>query len=52
MQRREPGSVYVLFRVFHIDKAEIGLKIFVDPEAARQRGELNFTVNTWAVRAV
>lgn len=52
MQRREPGSVYVLFRVFNIDKVEIGLKIFVDPEIARQRGELNFTVNTWAVRAV
>jgi hypothetical protein len=50
MQRGDPLNVYVLFRVFNIDQARVGLKIFVDPEAARQRGELNFTVDTWAVR--
>jgi hypothetical protein len=51
MQRRDPDNIYVIFRVFNVDKPEIGLKVFVDPETARLRGELNFTVDTWAVRA-
>ena len=50
MQRPSDNEIYILFRVFNIDKAQIGLKIFVDPEMARQRGELNFTVDTWAVK--
>ena len=50
MQQRSSENIYVLFRVFNIDKADIGLRIFVDPEMARQRGELTFTVDTWAGR--
>jgi hypothetical protein len=49
MQERN-SDIYLLFRVFNIDKADIGLRIFVDPELARQRGELTFTVDTWAGR--
>lgn len=50
-QPRDGGEIYMLFRVFNVDKSSIGLKIFVDPETARQNGELDFKEHTWAVKA-
>ena len=46
---RAPLHVYVIFRVFNL-KGKIGLRVYVDPEAARLRGELNFSIDNWAVK--
>jgi hypothetical protein len=48
---RARSRVYVILRVFNLE-GQIGLRIFVDPEAARLRGELNFSANQWAVEIV
>ncbi|KAF8865581.1 hypothetical protein BDZ45DRAFT_641278 [Acephala macrosclerotiorum] len=44
-------NIYVLFRVFSLE-GRIGLQVYVDPESARLAGQLEFNVDTWAVRAV
>ena len=43
-----PPNVYIIFRVFDL-KGKIGLRVYVDPEAVRQHGELDFHIETWAV---
>jgi len=43
--------IYVIFRVFNLGNDSIGLKVLVDPESIRQRGELAFTAETWSVVA-
>ena len=48
---RRAEEIYVIFRVFNLRKDSIGLKILVDPESIRQRGELEFTPTTWSVVA-
>lgn len=42
-------TVYVIFRVFRLGSDNVGLKVLVDPEGMRQRGELSFTAETWSV---
>lgn len=55
-------QVYVIARVFNIDRENIGLRFFVDPQrfrANRQdeqiegwpRETLNFSVDKWTVKA-
>jgi len=44
-------NVYVLFRVFGPQSGDIGVKLFVDHEAARKNGLLEFEAETWAVTA-
>lgn len=43
--------IYVIFRVYQLDQGNQGpgLKVYVDPEALRLSGELNFTAQTWSV---
>lgn len=41
--------IYVIFRVFHVGKESIDMKIYVDPEAMRTRNELKFTAETWSI---
>jgi hypothetical protein len=48
---RRTEDIYVIFRVFNLGNDSIGLKILVDPESLRQRGELAFTAVTWSVVA-
>ena len=48
---RAPLNVYVIFRVFNL-KGKIGLRVYVDPIASEVTGELNFNVETWAVKPV
>jgi hypothetical protein len=48
---RRTDSVYVIFRVFNLGNDSIGLKVLVDPESIRQRGELAFTAEAWSVVA-
>jgi Ino eighty subunit 1 len=44
-------EIYVIFRVFNLGSDSIGLKVLVDPESIRQRGEIEFTAKTWSVVA-
>ena len=44
-------NVYVLFRVFGLESGDIGVKVYVDPEAARKNGLLEFETESWAVTA-
>ncbi|OQV07282.1 hypothetical protein CLAIMM_11737 [Cladophialophora immunda] len=48
---RRTENIYVIFRVFNLGTDSIGLKVLVDPESVRQRGELTFTAATWSVVA-
>jgi hypothetical protein len=48
----ESASVYVLVRVFRLEQDNIGLKVFLDPEEARNNGELDFKVQTYVVKAL
>jgi len=47
----EKKKVYVLFRVFGLESGSIGVKVYVDPEAARKNGLLVFEAQSWAVTA-
>lgn len=42
-------NVYLLVRVFGIASEKVGLRIYLDPEAARVNGELQFSIETWKV---
>lgn len=44
------GFTYVLARVFNLESDKVGLRMYVDPIAAKGRGELDFTVETWNVK--
>lgn len=46
---RQTQNLYVIFRVFNLGGDSVGLKVLVDPEGMRQRGELTFTADTWSV---
>jgi hypothetical protein len=48
---RQTEKIYVIFRVFNLGNDSIGLKVLVDPEGMRLRGELAFTALTWSVVA-
>jgi hypothetical protein len=42
-------EIYVIFRVFNLE-GRLGVRLFVDPESSRVNEELQFTVDTWAVK--
>jgi hypothetical protein len=44
-------TVYVIFRVFSVGTDNTGLRVLVDPESMRVRGELSFTAESWSVVA-
>ncbi|KAK3367905.1 hypothetical protein B0H63DRAFT_489977 [Podospora didyma] len=48
-QSRQTDGLYVVFRVYNLGKDSVGVKVLVDPESLRQRGELAFTARTWSV---
>lgn len=47
----DQNEIYVIFRVYQLDRGDQGpgLKVYVDPEALRLSGELDFTAQTWSV---
>lgn len=49
--RAASPNVYVIFRVFDLEGRK-GLRVYVDPESARLAGELDFNVDTWAVKTI
>ena len=42
-------QVYVIFRVYNLGLDSVGVRVFVDPENMRERGELSFTAENWSV---
>lgn len=46
---RERDAVYIVFRVSEVTSGMPKLRLYVDPEAHRRRGELVFTAETWTV---
>ncbi|KAL2822753.1 hypothetical protein BDW59DRAFT_173698 [Aspergillus cavernicola] len=42
-------SVYVIFRIFNVGQANMGMKVYVDPNLMRERRELSFTAETWSI---
>ncbi|KAH7127402.1 hypothetical protein EDB81DRAFT_662832 [Dactylonectria macrodidyma] len=42
-------TVYVILRVFNLDKGRIGLRVYVDPAEKAANGELVFTGGSWSV---
>ncbi|EXJ63403.1 uncharacterized protein A1O5_11452 [Cladophialophora psammophila CBS 110553] len=42
-------AIYVIFRVFHVGRDVPGVRIYIDPEAMRRKGDLVFTAENWSV---
>ncbi|QSS52986.1 hypothetical protein I7I53_00094 [Histoplasma capsulatum var. duboisii H88] len=42
-------EIYMIFRVYHLDKESIGVQIYLDPESLRQEGRLIFTAESYSV---
>lgn len=47
---RIAAEVYIIFRVYHLTKDSIDVRIYVDPEADRRSNNLVFDAQSWAVR--
>lgn len=47
---RSVPNVYIIFRVFNLGRNNLGVKLYVDPEAHRLRGDLVFESQSWTVR--
>lgn len=47
---RSVPNVYIIFRVFNLGRNNLGVKLYVDPEAHRLRGNLVFESQTWTVQ--
>lgn len=41
--------IYLVARVSNVDKPNVEVKLYVDPEKLRQEGSLVFTGETWSV---
>jgi hypothetical protein len=44
-------TVYIIFRVFNMFSGKINVKLYVDPAELERRGELDFSTDTYTVRA-
>ena len=49
-QQENMSEVYIVLRVFNLGKASASVKVLVDPEGMRLRGELNFEAESWRIR--
>jgi hypothetical protein len=43
------STIYVIFRVYHLGGAGMDFKIYIDPEALRLSGQLEFMAENWSV---
>lgn len=43
------STIYVIFRVYNLGQDNMGLKIYLDPEALRVSDALKFTAESWSV---
>ena len=42
-------AIYAIFRVFNLGRDDMGLTVYLDPEALRLSGHLRFTPESWTV---
>lgn len=43
------SEVYIIFRIFNIDKDSLDLKVYVDPRRLKKEHKLRFTMDRWTV---
>lgn len=43
-------DIYLIFRVHHLGKRNMGVQVYVDPEGMRQEGSLVFRSESYSVR--
>ena len=43
------NRIYVIFRVFNLDKDSPAVRIYLDPETMRTQGDLIFRAENWSV---
>ena len=41
--------IYVIFRVYNLGRDDMGVRIYLDPEALRLSGQLRFVAENWLV---
>jgi len=52
---RVSNKIYIIFRVYNLGRDSLNVKLYVDPEAHRRRGNLGtlvFAEHTWTVTSV
>lgn len=42
-------KVYIIFRVFEIDKGSLDMKVYVDPWKLKEDAKLRFSMDKWTV---
>lgn len=42
-------KVYILFRVYGLESGQVGVRIYVNLEASRANGELEFEAQSWTI---
>jgi hypothetical protein len=43
-------KIYVVFRVYEVEKAAVQLRVYVNPAKLEDSGRLIYTAETWSVR--
>jgi len=43
------AEVYIILRVFNLDRDKIAMQLYVDPTGMEERGELQFTSESYSV---
>ncbi|KAF2791877.1 hypothetical protein K505DRAFT_326545 [Melanomma pulvis-pyrius CBS 109.77] len=46
---QQKKKLYVLFRVYGLESGDVGVRVYIDPEAARKDGRLEFEADGWIV---
>ncbi|KAK1676480.1 hypothetical protein BDP55DRAFT_727811 [Colletotrichum godetiae] len=47
--RKDINAIYVIFRVYHLGRSNMGFKVYLDPEELRDRKQLSFTAEKWSI---
>ncbi|KFY91247.1 hypothetical protein V500_04776 [Pseudogymnoascus sp. VKM F-4518 (FW-2643)] len=46
---RDNNVIYIIFRVYHLGRENMGLEIYLDPESLRLAKKLSFTPESWSI---
>jgi hypothetical protein len=52
LREGQVSKIYVVFRVYNLGRDSLNVKVYVDPEAHRRQGSLEFAQHTWTVTPV
>jgi hypothetical protein len=47
--QRVASEIYIIFRVFSLDRKNMGVRIYLDPEGLRREGSLDFISESYSV---